>query len=836
MTTYRDISPLIGAVNPRETLQTQELDVRILAASDGAQYDDSNIQPVSIPESHVQLDVCFDDDDECLNPDPEVRDRHDSWELTSTDSIGHGDNALQSLEEYQQFAGLQETSLIQAVVFLEDAFKYRSINHKVDEICLRLYRQYHSTAVQVFRVAVIFTLHILAFFEYPSSLSLSSDVRLRQERVDVPCWLTSTIELLCLLLLLADNVTRFFLLGRRNFFKLKWDMASIIIVVISIIDWMVSVGMGCAEPVRFRRILRPFFILQNSSLMKKIVNCLRMTMPEVFSVLIMLAMHLYIFTLLGMLLFPTPPQRPQSANSTNTVPDNATMGVISDNRNEGRKYFGTLLDSFMSLLVLLTTANNPDVTMPAYSHNRLSSLFFIVFLIIGLYCFMNMLTAVIYNQFRGYFLNSMQSSLNRRRLGVRAAFEVLRRKRGNLHPDNRIEVRTEVGKQVVKAVVEKIFVPVYIRHALLEELDKYPESSFCAKDFQQLFTLLDMEKKPAREVEVRWFVNPLLWRLQRIFVHRMFAYFGIFVAFLNVIVISVELATQYDQSFYDSHSDLRAFNFSFAIYYLVEQVLKIWAMGWRRYVFDKGNVFDGVITLALVGGEMFSAITFGVPFFEKHEVSSINTLWNVLRIINILIMVRLLRIIPHLKSMRIISSVLLDLVRNMKSFAGVLIVIYYAFAILGMEIFSDKITVDKITNTSNVTYACGTYRQLMYWANNFDDFAAAIVVLWHIMVVNNWNVFLEAFGEATSPWSYLFFVAWWLISVIIVLNLFTALIMENFIMKWDRSQQIRNTNGDFDQPMVLNSVHDMFRGLLEEPAENDLLRQLSDHQYLVLER
>lgn len=33
---------------------------------------------------------------------------------------------------------------------------------------------------------------------------------------------------------------------------------------------------------------------------------------------------------------------------------------------------------------------------------------------------------------------------------------------------------------------------------------------------------------------------------------------------------------------------------------------------------------------------------------------------------------------------------------------------------------------------------------------DFDQ--AAIVVLWHIMVVNNWNVFLEAFGEATSPW------------------------------------------------------------------------------------
>ncbi|ESO84123.1 hypothetical protein LOTGIDRAFT_229618 [Lottia gigantea] len=773
------------------------------------------------------------------------------WQLTSTSDLSV--NNSENLEEYEQFAGLDQKVILQAVVFIEDAYKYRSISHKVDTDVLRYYRLYLSSLVNVLRMTVIFVLHMLAFFEFPSSLTWTSDIRYRGDRIFVACGITQSIELICLLLLLADTIIMGYFMGWDYLKHHKWLLASLFIIGFSLIDWTVSVSLGCHEYIRFRRIVRPFFILQNSSLMKKTIHCLKRTLPEVASVLLLLALHLYIFTLFGMLLFPKP-IRDIHGNITDTVNSinddvNTTNDSVIDS-TEGQQYFKTLLHSFMSLLVLLTTANNPDVMMPAYSENRFYAVFFLVFLCIGLYCFMNMLTAVIYNRFRGYFLNSMQSSYFRRKLGVRAAFEVLRRKKSAFRHSSSLstvrqvstikyqDINVGVGHLVVRELIEQVHVSANVKTALKEAFKQKPSAVYSSTDFQNLFEELNQEELVREKPDVRWFENPRLVMIQKVFTHRFFSYFGSFIAFLNVFLISMQLQMQYDKSLTASDSSLGVINFIFIIYYVIEQSVKLWAMGWKRFVYDRGNIFDAVITIALAIGETVNAIENGVPIYGI-GVHDTLMLWNIIRIINILIMVRLLRIIPHIPAMSIVASTIFDLVKNMKAFFGILVVFYYSFAIVGMELFHDVIIYQgNQTNGSEIVYECGTYQQLNYWANNFDDFAASLVVLWDIMVVNNWHVFLEAYSKATSSWAYIFFIIWWLLSVVIVLNLFTALILENFIIKWDKNSlasRNRSNTEDLEEANHLLSLHQMFRDSLQEPSENELLVELNSHHYLHLD-
>ncbi|GFR61326.1 two-pore calcium channel 2 [Elysia marginata] len=567
---------------------------------------------------------------------------------------------------------------------------------------------------------VITVLHLLAFVEYPSSLTLTSDPRYRGERIALPCWLTQSTELMCLLILLVDNIIRIYLMGLSYFTKNKWDMLSMIIITFSFCDWCVSFAMGCKEFIRFRRILRPYFLLQNSSLMKKIVRCLRRTMPEVISVLMLMFFHLYIFTLLGMLLFPEFVQEPKG---------NGTVPHTNDEDKEGSTYFKSLLDSFISLLVLLTTANNPDVTIPAYSRNRFAAIFFILYLVIGLYFFMNVLLAVIYNQFRGYFLSSLQSSLMRRRLGVRAAFEVLLSKvprAGHSIPG----LEAGMGSGLIMSIITRCNLPKYITTALTEELNQSQNEIFTAAQFQRLFQTMDKDIIHKEKAAVTWCAHPQLRRIQRAILHKYFCYFGMLVAAANLLMISIELGLKKDTSLYDTHSMLRIMNFAFVLYYMAEQLLKLWAKGWARYVTDPGDVFDAIVSLALVTGEIVVSALNESPFHQKDDPSLVNSepvLWNIIRMINILIMVRMFKILPLIQSMNLVASVLLDLIKNMKAFLGISVVCFYAFAVLGIELFHGAITYD--ASMSNKTFECGSYEQLEYWANNFDDFYVSNIIL-----------------------------------------------------------------------------------------------------------
>uniref|UniRef100_A0AAY5EHS8 Two pore channel protein 2 n=1 Tax=Electrophorus electricus TaxID=8005 RepID=A0AAY5EHS8_ELEEL len=700
--------------------------------------------------------------------------------------------------------------------------QYRSINHKVDSGSLRLYRWYYSRICQWGLGLTIAVVLALAFVEKPSSITYTSDPRFRPDPWEPPCGLTEAIELICLCIFTLDVAAKSYLIGWDEFCINKWLIGYVLIIAASVIDWAITVSMLCHETIRVRRLIRPFFLLQNSSLMKKTLKCIKRTLPEIASVILLLALHLCLFTMVGMLIFPRSEDK--------------------EKNGEWEAYFRNLPRALSSLLVLLTTANNPDVMVPAYSLHRGYSIFFILFSVCGTYILMNLLTAIIYNQFRGYLLLSVQTSIIRRRLGIRAAFEVLCCQ-GPINGSSSEDHVERVHVPTLLEIMRKVKMKSYYRQAIMKAAEQVPGGFIDGEAFQRLFDELDKDiiKEHPLKPEYR---SPVLQWIQKIGSHYYLTVVGNVVALANVLCISTILVLD-SEKIVSQRDDyyMEVINCTFILYYLIEMVLKMIGFGWKGYLSYRNNIFDGVFTVLLLGLQISIFVTYKISYENPTPAQKgVISMWEMVRLVNMFIVFRFLRVIPEIKLMALVASTLVDLVKNLRAFAGILVVVYYVYAIIGMWLFhgaipapaGSSLVVEIMNSTSNFTMECGSYEQLEYWPNNFDDFASSLVLLYDVMVVNNWQVFMDAYTRYTTEWSKLYFVSWWLTSSVMWVNLFVALILENFTYKWDKSHAL--SVSDVERMRYETTVQLMFREHVQEPTEEELLTQLRQHRHLHLSR
>lgn len=109
----------------------------------------------------------------------------------------------------------------------------------------------------------------------------------------------------------------------------------------------------------------------------------------------------------------------------------------------------------------------------------------------------------------------------------------------------------------------------------------------------------------------------------------------------------------------------------FVAVFLVEAVLRIIGLGWHEYAASGWNMFDITVTVAALFGAFLLLIE---PTFT---------------VVVILRPLRLLRLFKLKKRYRDIFGTLVLLSPLMCSTAIVMIVMYYFFAIIGMELFSE---------------------------------------------------------------------------------------------------------------------------------------------------
>ena len=186
------------------------------------------------------------------------------------------------------------------------------------------------------------------------------------------------------------------LYSRQPFYG--WFAASAVVLGLQIVDALLGLfGVGC----RFSRVLRPVLPMIRFSNIRMVLTGMISLLPKILSVLVLLLLNTSTFAFLGHLFFRdyTDPYRQECEilpyDFTRELPGNCTHGATTR-----EDYFETITEAFWQLFILTTTANYPDVMTPARRITPSAPLFFVLFLLIGLFFLMNLLFAVVYEYYK----------------------------------------------------------------------------------------------------------------------------------------------------------------------------------------------------------------------------------------------------------------------------------------------------------------------------------------------------------------------------------------------------------------------------------------------------
>ncbi|XP_076012644.1 sodium channel, voltage gated, type VIII, alpha subunit b isoform X3 [Genypterus blacodes] len=243
---------------------------------------------------------------------------------------------------------------------------------------------------------------------------------------------------------------------------------------------------------------------------------------------------------------------------------------------------------------------------------------------------------------------------------------------------------------------------------------------------------------------------------------------------LNMVTMMVET----DDQSPETEVVLYWVNFIFIVVFTCEFVLKLFAL--RHYYFTNGwNIFDVVVVILSIVG-MFLA-----DLIEKYFVSP--TLFRVIRLARI---GRILRLIKGAKGIRTLLFALMMSLPALFNIGLLLFLVMFIFSIFGMS------------NFGYVKHGAGI--DDMY---NFETFGNSMIILFMITTSAGWDglllpilnyppdcdVLLEnagtpATGNCGNPSvGIFFFVMYIIISFLIVVNMYIAIILENFSVATEES-------------------------------------------------
>ncbi|XP_056149689.1 two pore channel protein 1 isoform X2 [Lampris incognitus] len=583
-------------------------------------------------------------------------------------------------------------------------------------------------------------LMVLSLCEAPAVPSLRLDV-----------YVHATLELLALVMVAFELCMKLRWLGFHTFIRHKRTMVKTCVLLLQFVEAIV-VLIRQTSHMRVTRALRPIFLVdcRYCGAVRRNLRQIFQSLPPFIDILLLLLFFMVIFAILGFCLF-----------SPNTADP----------------YFNTLENSIVSLFVLLTTANFPDVMMPAYSRNRWSCVFFIIYLSIELYFIMNLLLAVVFDTFNGVEKMKFKSLLLHKRSAIDHAFQLL------------------VSRQRPMGVSLKQFdglmrfyrprMSARDRFLTYKALNTSGSPMLSLQDFYKFYEVIGLKWKARRSGE-HWFDDMphttfLIFKGINLLVKsKAFQYAMHVVVAVNGVWILVET--------FMINSGLSSFKFvpwSYIVFltiYGAEVLLKVSGLGPVAYFSSGWNLFDFSVTMFAFLGLIATALDME-PFY----------------FIVVLRQLQLLRLFKIKQRYRNVLDTMFELFPRMASLGLTLIIFYYSFAIVGMEFFANVV----YPNCCNTSTVADSYRQInitidnktvlqegYYYLNNFNNILSSFVTLFELTVVNNWYITMEGVTSMTTHWSRLYFMTFYIVTMV-VMTIIVAFILDAFVFRMNYSRKNR---------------------------------------------
>uniref|UniRef100_A0A2P2LHX0 Two pore calcium channel protein 1 n=1 Tax=Rhizophora mucronata TaxID=61149 RepID=A0A2P2LHX0_RHIMU len=442
--------------------------------------------------------------------------------------------------------------------------------------------------------------------------------------------------------------------------------------------------------------------------------------------------------------------------------------VIFEDTEPGKTVFSTYGDTLYQMLVLFTTSNNPDVWVPAYKVSRWYCLFIVLYVLLGVYFVTNLILAVVYDSFKSQLAKQVSKMDYMRRRILTKAFSLIDEyNAGFLNKEQCIKLFEELNNyrtlpKISKEDFELIFDELDDSRDFKINLDEFADLCHAiALRFQKEDVPSCFEKCPS-------IYNSLFSKRLKTFVRDpKFGYMISFILMLNLIAVIIE--TTLDIQNNSAQKVWQSIEFVFGWIYVLEMALKVYTFGFSNYWRDGQNRFDFLITWVIVIGETLTfASPNGLTFLSNGE-------W--IRYLLLARMLRLIRLLMYVRSYRAFIATFLTLIPSLVPYLGMIFCVMCIYCSLGVQIFGGLI------NAGDPTVRETDLAENDYLLFNFNDYPNGMVSLFNLLVMNNWQVWMQGYMQLTgTSWALVYFISFYLITVLLLLNLVRCPRMELFFV------------------------------------------------------